>query len=479
MHDIALREDERSFRRLVIATGLCWSVAFVVIALSCQLELYGDGAMFSYAVAVQDVWAFHWHNISGRTSVFLLTLLPAEGLVGITDDPWVGIIAYGFLFYVAPLAGLAATYAADRSPGRLIFLYACVSTALLCPLIFGFPTEMWLAHAIFWPTLALSHYAKSTIFGAILVFAAWLLIAFTHEGAFVLLLAVLATLAPRGLRSTPFRRGLANLLVIAMLAVASKTLFPPDEYYADAFLRAALHFFDPAVFKVEIVVELLAAIVGYAAMAGLISIWFPKRACIIALGILLVLLCIFWLRFDHSVHASSRYYMRTALVMATPLLGVMAAFAALTREGKVADPLAKLPHALVSRRQGTCALVSIFFAVTLIHVVETGKFVTAWYRYRGAIAALAMSQNSDPALGDPRFVSSKRVPPDYAPLEWFSTIPYLSAILSHFQPNRLVIDPAGNYFWLSCATATRNSERRLPVPVHTREMIRTYSCLHR
>ena len=55
---------------MVIAAGLCWSVAFLVIALSCQLELYGDGAMFSYAVAVQDVWAFHWHNISGRTSVF-------------------------------------------------------------------------------------------------------------------------------------------------------------------------------------------------------------------------------------------------------------------------------------------------------------------------------------------------------------------------------------------------------------------------
>ena len=166
MPDLALRQDERSFRRFVVATGLCWSVAFVFVALSYELELYGDGAIFSYAVAVQDVWAFHWHNISGRTSAFLLTLLPAESLVGITSNPWVGIIAYGFLFYVAPLVGLAATYAADRSPGRLIFLYACGSTALLCPLIFGFPTEMWLAHAMFWPTLALSHYARSTVLGA-------------------------------------------------------------------------------------------------------------------------------------------------------------------------------------------------------------------------------------------------------------------------------------------------------------------------
>jgi hypothetical protein len=479
MPDLALRADERSFRRLVVATGLCWSVAFVVIALAYELELYGDGAMFSYAVAVQDVWGFHWHNISGRTSVFLLTLLPAETLVGITGNPWVGIIAYGFLFYIAPLAGLAATYAADRSPGRLIFVYACGSTALLCPLVFGFPTEMCLAHAIFWPTLALSHYARSTVFGAILVFAAWLLLAFTHEGAFVLLFAVLATLAPRGLRSTPFRRAVVNLFVILLLAVASKLLFPADDYYSDAFMQAALHFFDLAIFRVEIVVALLAAVIACAAIFGLVSIWLPKRACIYALAILFLLLCIYWLHFDHSVHANSRYYLRTALVIATPLLGVMAALAAMTREGIVVGPLAKLQRSLVSPRKSVCALASILVAVTAIHVVETGKFVTAWSRYLDAIAGLAVGNESDPDLGDPRFVSSGRAAPDLAPMEWFSTIPYLSVIISNFQPNRLVIHPTGNYFWLSCATATRSRDQQLAVPVQARELIRVYSCLHR
>jgi hypothetical protein len=94
----AFRPDTRLLRRLVVAAGLAWSVAFVVIALLSQLELYGDGAMFSYAVAVQDVWAFHWHNISGRSTVFLLALWPAETLVALSGDPWSGIIAYGFLF---------------------------------------------------------------------------------------------------------------------------------------------------------------------------------------------------------------------------------------------------------------------------------------------------------------------------------------------------------------------------------------------
>ena len=476
----ALRLDDCSFRFLIVGTGLCWSVAFPVIALFYQLELYGDGAMFSYAVAVQDVWAFHWHNISGRTSVFLLTLLPAEALVRITSNPWAGIIAYGLLFYTSPLVGLAVTYAADRSPGHIIFVYACGSTALLCPLIFGFPTEMWLAHAMFWPALALSHYAKPTSAGALLVLTAWLLLAFTHEGALVLLLTIAATLAPRGLRSATFVRAAISLMIVAILAAAAKMILPPDDYYAGAFLRAALHFFDLEIFRVEVVLVLLAAIIAYGAVLRLLSIWLPRWACIWALGILLGLLAIYWLHLDHSVHASSRYYLRTALVIVTPLLGALATLAALTREGIVFSRLARLRHALISPRGGTlCALASIFLVVTSIHAIETGKFVASWIDYRDAIAMLATSSNSDPALGDPRFVSAQRISPAFVPLSWFSTIPYLSIILSNFSPNRLVIDPAGNYFWLSCGTATRNENAELVVPVQTRELVRVYSCLHR
>ena len=476
-----LRLDDSSFWLLIVGAGLCWSVAFPVIALFYQLELYDDGAMFSYAVAVRDVWAFHWHNISGRTSVFLLTLLPAEVVVGVTSNPWAGIIAYGLLFYVSPLVGLAVSYAADRSPDRIIFVYACGSTALLCPLIFGFPTEMWLAHAIFWPALALSHYAEPTSAGALRVFTAWLLLAFTHEGALVLLLAIAATLAPRGLRRATFVRAAISLTIIVILAVVAKIVLPPDDYYADAFLRAALHFFDLEIFKVDVVLVLLAAIIAYGAILMLLSIWFPRWACICALGILLGLLSIYWHHFDHSVHASSRYYLRTALVIALPLFGALAALTAMTREGIVLNRLVRLRHALmIAPRGGTfCALASIFLIVTLIHTNETRKFVTSWSDYRNAIAALAMSSKSDPALGDLRFVSAERISPTLAPLSWFSTIPYLSIIVSDFSPNRLVIDPAGNYFWLTCGAATRNKDAELVVPAQTRELVREYSCLHR
>ena len=166
----SLRSHTDILQTLVIAIGLSWSIVFLVVALHSELQLYADGAMFSYAVAVQDVWAFHWHNISARVSVFILTLLPAEIYVGLTGGPLNAIKVYGFLLYGAPLFSLICTFVADRSNGRVIFTYACGSTALLCPLIFGFPTEMWLAHALFWPALAVANMHAAISCGTALYF---------------------------------------------------------------------------------------------------------------------------------------------------------------------------------------------------------------------------------------------------------------------------------------------------------------------
>src|SRR5882672_11049388 len=74
-------------RSFAIAAGICCSILFVVIGLRYQLQLYGDGAIFSYAAAVQDAWAFHWHNISGRLVAYFFCLAPAEFFVGLTGSP--------------------------------------------------------------------------------------------------------------------------------------------------------------------------------------------------------------------------------------------------------------------------------------------------------------------------------------------------------------------------------------------------------
>jgi hypothetical protein len=184
--------------------------------------------------------------------------------------------------------------------------------------------------------------------------------------------------------------------------------------------------------------------------------------------------------FDHTLHASNRYYLRTVLVLVTPLLGALAGLVAMRADGSTL-PTPGLGRFLTSLAPTTAApaLIGAFLLITLVYVVETKKFVASWERYKAAVATLAIGSESDPALGDPRFVSSERIGSDLNRLSWSSTTPYLSAIVANFMPNRLVVDPTANYFWLSCKTATANYEAVRSVPETSRRLVKIYACLHR
>src|SRR5262249_45960320 len=143
-----------------------------------------------------------------------------------------------------PLAGLAATYGADRSEGRVFFQHACVSTACLCPLVFGFPTEVWMAHTFFWPALALCHGTRRSLVGSASIVAGLLALVFTHECALLLVVAILATLALRGVRDALFLRAVGIFLFILPLWIAVKVVLPPDPYIAEILDQLALTFFD-------------------------------------------------------------------------------------------------------------------------------------------------------------------------------------------------------------------------------------------
>lgn len=473
--------EERLLRNLAVAAGLGWSLAFVIVALVYELQLYADGAIFSYAVAVEDVWAFHWHNIADRASVFLLSLWPAEILVGLTGSPTAGIITYGLLFYIAPLIGLVGTLAADRSRGRIFFAYACASTALLCPLIFGFPTEMWMAHALFWPALALAHYARRGILGTVILSVTLTALTLTHAGGVVLAFVVVATLALHGFRHPLFLRGAIVLFVAVALWVIVKLVYPPDDYFADVLVRAGLHFFDPDIFQVNLVALLIVILAGYSLLfLALSRIMAAETALLAALAVSAIALLIYWLQFDQWIHASNRYYLRTALVVITPIFGVLSAVYAMRADGAPVNcprllQIAKFLAGVTVIR----ACIGAIILCTAIHVVQTAKFVADWAAYKAAVRALALGSASDPALGDPRFVSSQRISPELNQLSWFSTVEYLSIILSDFKPARIVVDPAGNYFWLSCGTATDNAKATRSVPMPARDLVRIYSCLHR
>jgi hypothetical protein len=410
------RSDVDVLRGFAIAAGISWSVMFVVIGLRYELQMYADGSIFSYAIAVRDAWAFHWHNISGRLFVYLCCDLPAETYVELTGDPYGGIVVYGFLFFVAPLLGLTATFAADRSQGRIIFSYACLSTACLCPLVFGFPTEMWMAHALFWPTLAVCHYARSGKRGIALVFATLLALVFTHGGALIFAVAIVATLSLRGVRDAAFLRAAGAFFVVLSIWAVVQATFPPDPYIAVVLHSAALHVFDVTILAGHLVLLLLITLASYGIAFCVVRRLSPAKASICAASIVALGLGAYWLWFDGTLHTDNRYYLRTVLLIATPVLGVLAAAGAL----------------------------------------------------------------SDPALGDPHFVSSDRIGPNLNRLSWSSTTHFLSVLVTpRFAPARLVIDPSANYFWLSCTTATANQEADRAVPAESRRLVRVHACLHR
>src|SRR5215475_3570360 len=223
---LQVRSDAQLLQYLVVIGGLSWSVLFIVVGLYWDLEMFGDGSIFSYSVAVADGWRMHWHNIACRLFVHLFCHLPAETYVRLTADPRGGILIYGFLFFGAQLFGLIATFALDRSRQRLLFSYACASTACLCPLVFGFPTEMWIAHALFWPTLAIAHYSRGPLAG-VAVFLALLALVLTHEGALIFAAAILATLSLRGVRHESFRRAVAVGALVLAIWIAIRLELPP------------------------------------------------------------------------------------------------------------------------------------------------------------------------------------------------------------------------------------------------------------
>jgi hypothetical protein len=471
-----------SLRRLVIAAGVGSSLLFIVAGLSTELQMFGDGSIFSYAVAAQEAWAFHWHNISGRLFSYVYAYIPAEAVVALTGSAKAGIAMYGLLHFAAPLLGLLLTFAVDRSKGRLIFVYACFSTACLCPLVYGAPTEMWMAHALFWPALTVCLYAPPGVRGSGVVFAAMVALVFTHEGAIIFAGAILLAVFLRGWRDAIFVRAVATLAAAMAIWLIVKLTIQPDEYISPVLATAAYKFIDIGNL-IEPAFVLLAVAISIDDLALILFRRIaPQKAYICSFIFCVLVLATYWFWFDQSLLAEARYNLRTVLLIATPALGLVAAVHAMDNDARVRSPLPFLPAfaAAIESASNPRFIAGAFVLALLVHTIETAKFVRAWTQYKAAVAALATGTASDPALGNPPFVSSKRIDAGLNRLSWNSTTPFLSVLVApRLAPTRLVVDPSAGYFWLSCQTATRSEQVSTAIPLESRRLIRLHACLHR
>lgn len=463
----------------VIVLGFAAALAFLILGVRYELQLYGDGAIFAYGVAAEDCWVFHWHNISGRLAVYLTSSLPAELLVRQTGDLAAGIALYGALFFSAQLVGLALTAVADRSADHRILAFACASTVGLCPLVYGFPTEMWLAHAVFWPTLAVSHYPRKGWWGFGCLVLGLTTLMLSHGGGVVLAAAILATLVLRGLGAGRFRTFGMAALIAAIVWVSVILSIRPDPYIAKVISTAAFSFIDLRNLLLPVVYLMVGAILGYAAIAWGARRWSRRQAPLVAFVIVAVALMIYWLTIDTSLVDDERYPLRTSLLVGTPVLGALAAAYAALADGDLTIAWPPLAHALASVQQVVSSrdIAAIVLLVALVHSVETVKFIRPWQQYKDAVRALAMSDLSDPELGDPAFVSSDRIGDDLNRLSWSSTTHFLSVLVAPgVAPKRLVVSPHPAYQWLSCQTAKASLAKTRSVPVASRALIAAHAC---
>jgi hypothetical protein len=477
---IAVHSTQQSLRIVVIAAGIGVSVLFLVVGVCTELQMFGDGSIFSYAIAAQQAWPFHWHNISGRLFSYVFVHVPAETYVALTNDPRGGILAYGLLHFSSPLLGLLVTLAVDRTANRVIFAYACLSTACLCPLVFGVPTEMLMAHSVFWPALAVTLCAPANLRGAGAIFAALLALVFTHEGAVVLSIAILLAAFLRGWRERIFDLVLAAWFAAMLIWLITKLTIRPDEYIAGILIAAAFKFIDIRNLTDPVLLLLLATLAGYGIAFVLLRRVSPAKAHVYAAFGCVAVLAVYWLWFDTSLLAVARYRLRTALLVATPALGVLAALHAMRDEGRRTFPFLAEAAGALEKRLDPRLIIGAVLLTMLIHAVETSKFIWAWLNYKTAVQMLAADTASEPILGDAHFVSSRRVDSGLNRLAWNSTTPYLSVLVAPgLQPARLVVDPDAGYFWLSCETATKSEYTGIAIPVESRRLVSRYACLHR
>jgi hypothetical protein len=317
-----------------------------------------------------------------------------------------------------------------------------------------------------------------------------LALAFSHEGGLVFVGVIVFTAGLRGLRDAAFLRVAGVFVAVLAVWLAVKATLPPGDYYASIVPAAATNFFDPyRLLADEFIMLLIAALACYGVAMLVLRPIAPAQAPMLAFGLVILALATYWLQFDHALHTQNRYYVRTIIFLATPALGGLAVLRALRLEGRLHPPARWMERLAIILADGIAmpakgiparAAAGAILLLTLAQAVETTKFVAGWTRYKTAVRDLAMGAASDPALGDPRFVSAGRIDAVTNRLRWQTTTPFLSVLLAPgYLPKRLVVDPTAGYFWLTCRKAAETEQADLPLPVEGRRLVRVYSCLHR
>lgn len=366
--------DAGNLGRAVVLVAFAMSAALPVVAVLFRVTPFADGSFFVLSLLSPDPWDFGWESYPSRLTAFALTILPPFWIGRLTGNGSLAVGAYSAIMGLLPLAGLLATRRV-AAPGSHWLTICAISTIVLAFSVTFFPTEMWLAHTLIWPLVALAAKTEARA-GAILALS--LVTAFVHEAAIPLVVLAL-------LHGFLITRRVGLLLVLAAVAGVSIAvkLFAPiaNGEIARTVGDNALNFLNPDNFVNNFTIVATLAVLLLLALR-LILRPDSRRAEIMILAVVCAAAAAqiaFW---PGPPHVMRRYVGRTiifaglsATLAAAILLQMSPAIAAMAERGR-----ARYGDVLL----GVLTVVVVVSAVG--HVAETARFLRHWHTLERLIA---------------------------------------------------------------------------------------------
>jgi hypothetical protein len=202
------------------------SIAYAIVYVATDLNLFHDGGGFSFLIATGRPWDLFWCNFPARFANLLLTVFPARLFGDLTGSGSGAIRLYAILYICWPTLGVLATRFLDSTANKHFSAYCNVATLTTPWYAFGFPTEIWMLFGLFWPLLCCCACAQQSLLrlGAALVLLPLFL--FTHETA-ILFLPILAWVAISSCHGWQRVMLLTAIVAVAAGWIAVKALVPP------------------------------------------------------------------------------------------------------------------------------------------------------------------------------------------------------------------------------------------------------------
>lgn len=469
----ALEPSARQATLLYVLSAGLLAIGAVAGAV-CGVMAFADGGYFVFGMATGDPWHLFWNNVPQRAAAYVITIAPLEwaldrGLLSVASL----LPIYSAVFLGFPVACMALAPLSLGREQRRLLIYPALALAGIAPLLYGFPTEVWLMLGAFWVVL-FTVIGRARARARLAVFALSLpVLLFLHDLGILLSLVILGFVALRALLDREKRVTAGVMLGVALPVLACwlwvKLYVPiPDPVFARQIAGNGAQMLDPRLML----------------KSG------PLVA--IALATLLVL-GLAWRRVDRGRAAIAAVLLFAVMVaaggyMLKPFIpghytlrilvtGINLGLAGLAFMSDVSGT--PRPRPAYAGMSGWTVLLAT--AVIAQQAVMTGFFLRDWSTYRSTLGGLASAPARTPDLDladlGPALAGAdartRRIV--LTQMNWGWPTLYQNYVLSNFRPHRLFVHMRHANV-LSCATVSAVDVRGLHIPVRDWQPILRYVC---